>query len=81
MNNYYTEYGGRFDTYEEAVDACLCDQDVDDFETYFSYQVSYTQLLKWAIKQENFFNDFYDEIDKANLEYLNNVITEEYEDD
>lgn len=76
MTYYNTEYGGRFDTYDEAVETCLCDQDMDNFEEYFSLQVSYTKLLNWAVKQEKFFNDFCDEIDKANQEYLNDFITE-----
>ena len=64
MAYYTTEYGGRFDTYDEAVEACLCDQDLNDFEEYFNYQVGYTKLLKWAIEQENFFKDFNNEIDE-----------------
>lgn len=76
MTYYQTEYGGRFDTYDEAMEACLNDQEMEDFEEYFSYQVSYTKLFNWAIKQEKFYNDFCDEIDKANQEYLNDSITE-----
>ena len=74
MAYYTTEFGGRFDTYDEAAEACLCDQDINDFEDYFSLQVNYTKLLKWAIKQEKFFDDFYDEIDKANQEFLDEYI-------
>lgn len=80
MTYYLTEYGGQFDTYDEAVEACLSDQEMEDFEEYFSYQVSYTRLLNWAMKQEQFFNDFDNEIDKANQEYLSDSITE-YDDD
>ena len=80
MTYYNTEYGGRFDTYDKAVEACLCDQQMDDFEEYFSLQVSYTKLLNWAVKQEKFFSDFCNEIDKANQEYLNDFITEREDD-
>lgn len=76
MTYYETEYGGRFKTYDEAAEACLCDQDMDIFEEYFSLQVNYTKLLNWAIKQEGFFSDFDNEIDKANQEYLDDFITE-----
>ena len=74
MVYYTTEFGGRFDTYDEAAEACLCDQHMDDFEEYFSFQVSYTRLLNWACKQEQFFDDFCDEIDKANQEFLDEYI-------
>ena len=80
MAYYTTEFGGRFDTYDEAVEACLCDQDMNDFEEFFSLQISYTKLLNWAMKQENFSIDFSDEIDKANQEFLDEYITE-WEDD
>ena len=76
MTYYKTEYGGQFDTYDEAVEACLCDQDMDTFEEYFGPRVSYTKLLNWAMKQEKFFEDFSDEIDKAKQEYLDDFITE-----
>ena len=76
MAYYTTEFGGRFDTYDEAVEACLCDQEMDDFEDYFSRQVSYTKLLNWALEQEKFFNDFGNEIDKANQEFLDDCIRE-----
>lgn len=81
MTYYYTERGGQFNTYDEAVEACLCDQEIEDFEEYFGYQVSYTRLLNWAMKQEQFFNDFDDEINKANQEYLSDSITECEDDD
>lgn len=81
MSYYTTEFGGRFDTYDEAAEACLCDQGMDDFEEYFSLQVSYTKLLNWAIEQEKFFKDFSDEIDKANQEFLNECITEWEDED
>lgn len=80
MSYYNTKYGSQFNTYDEAVEACLCDQDMDDFEEYFSIQVSYTKLLNWAIKQKRFFDDFCNEIDKANQEYCEDFI-EEYEDE
>lgn len=76
MAYYTTEFGGKFDTYDKAVEACLCDQDMDDFEEYFSLQVSYKKLLNWAMEQEKFFEDFGDEIDKANQEFLNEYIRE-----
>lgn len=81
MTYYLTEYGGEFNTYDEAVEACLSDQEMEDFEEYFSYRVSYTKLLNWAMKQEKFFNDFDKEIDEANQEYLSDCITECEDDD
>ena len=76
MTYYTTEFGGTFDTYDKAAEACLEDQDMDDFEEYFGFQVSYTRLLNWAVKQDKFFEDFCDEIDKANQEFLNENIRE-----
>ena len=80
MSYYTTEYGSRFNTYDEAMEACLCDQDMNDFEEYFSHQVNYTKLLKWAVKQEKFYIDFDNEIGKATQEYLDDFITE-YDDE
>lgn len=77
MTYYTTEFGDdRFDTYDEAAEACLCNQDMDNFEEYFRCQVSYTRLLNWACKQEQFSDDFCDEIDKANQEFFNDFIIE-----
>lgn len=81
MVYYTTEYGGTFDDYDEAVVACMEDQSPEDFEEFFGYQVSYTKLLNWAMKQPTFHEDFYDEIEKANNEYLNEMITEREEDE
>lgn len=81
MAYYTTEFGGRFDTKEQAEEACFDDQTIEEFAEYFSYQVSFTTLLEWARRQENFYDEFSDEIDTANKEYLNEMIREWEEDE
>lgn len=73
---FVTEFGGYFNTREEAEEACLEDQSIDEFSEYFSFQVGYDRLLQWALRQNKFFDDFADQIEQANTEYFRDMITE-----
>lgn len=52
--------------YEDSYDT----MDNEDFEQYFSYQVSYTDLLNWARSQDGFYEHFNDEITRARDEFI-----------
>ena len=80
--------GGLYDvccnTEEEAREAALEDmsQDFDLFSEYFGYDVSYDQLLLFAMKHEDFYETFCNEIDNAEETYFReNYFEEEEEDD
>lgn len=69
---WHTEKGGIFKTEEEAREACLEDMEFEEFEEFFSQYISYNQLLQWALKQNQFFEDFADFIDEAEEDFLTN---------
>lgn len=78
---YYTnEWGGRFDTYEEAREATLENMEFEDLSEELAYSVSYPKLLEWAMKQPGFYEHFEDQINDAENEFCNEYITE-WEDD
>lgn len=74
MTYYETEFGGKFNTREQAEEACLEDQTIEDFTEYFGYQITFEALLNWAMRQENFSNDFSEQIEAANKEYFDDMI-------
>ena len=80
MAYYTTEFGGQFDTYEEAREACLEDMDFDNLSEYLSYRLGYDELLRWALKQEKFFLDFENQFTDAEEEFCADYI-HEWEDD
>ena len=78
---YYTnEWGGQFDTYEEAREATLEYMDFYDLSEELQYHVSFYALLEWAMKQPKFFDDFGDKVTAAEDEFCNEYI-HEWEDE
>lgn len=77
---YVTEFGNEFETYEEAAESCVETMETDDYIESLEYQIDYSRLLNWAMKQQSFFEDFEDEIHKAEEEFCNNYISY-YEDE
>ena len=78
---YYTnEWGGQFDTYEEAREATLENFEAEDLSDYLETAISFYTLLEWAMKQPKFFEDFEDKIHAAE-EYFCDTYISEWEDD
>ena len=79
---YVTEFGAEaeFETYEEAAEALVETMETDDYIELLGYQIDFFRLINWAMKQQNFFEDFSDEISKAEEEFCNNYISY-YEDE
>ena len=74
---YYTnEWGGKFDTYEEAREATLESINIEDLAEYFQCYMTFEDLLEWAMKQPKFFNDFEDKVAAAENYFCDNYISE-----
>lgn len=72
MSKYTRDYymPGEFMTYDEAWEDMQEQMALEDFSEYFGCHVGYDRLLEWAMKQENFFNDFEDEYTQAEQDYF-----------
>lgn len=70
----------EFDTEEEAFyDAC--DGMLDYSEEYLKPWVSYDKLVAWAMKHNDFFDKFRDELYKAQQDYFNDFYFEVEDED
>ena len=79
---YYTnEWGGEFDTYEEAREATLENFETSDLSEYLESNISFYTLLEWAMKQPKFFDDFEEKITAAENDFCDTYITEWEEED
>ena len=72
--------GMRFDSEEEAFDDAFNEMLPDYGEDYLKPWVDYYDLLKWAMKQDSFFEVFGDELYKAQRDFFNDFYVE-LEDD
>ena len=81
MSYFTNEWGGEFDTYEEAREATLENFDTEDLSEYLETCISFYTLLEWAMKQPNFFDDFGDKITAAEDYFCNTYISEWEEED
>ena len=72
--------GMRFNSEEEAFDDAFNEMLPDYGEDYLKPWVDYYSLLKWAMKQDGFFDAFEDELYKAQRDFFNDFYVE-LEDD
>ena len=70
MARYESTWGGEYETEDEARESAARNFDEADFRDYFEEQVSYATLLEWAMRQNNFSEDFCDEICEAENEFF-----------
>lgn len=74
--------GNQFESYEEAYDEALNKMDIIDLTDHFGNYVSFEQLLQWALKQDDFWNQFEDALNQAEQDYFEEWYhEEEVEDD
>lgn len=74
--------GNQFESYEEAYDDALNKMDITDLTDHFGNYVSFEQLLQWALKQDDFWNQFEDALSQAEQDYFEEWYhEEEVEDD
>jgi hypothetical protein len=82
MKTVWTDaYGNRFDSYEEVDDDAYEKMDWDDLSEFFHNYVGFTELLKWASKQENFWGTYEDDMTRARGDYIAEHYWEEEVDD
>lgn len=76
-----TEYGGRFETYEEAEKYVWENMDKDSREESLfeelAYWFSVEDLLNWCLKQSNFKEDFKSTFTRARADVCFGYIEEE----
>ena len=72
MSKYTRDYymPGEFMDFDAAWTDMEEQMTLEDFSEYFGCHVSYDHLLEWAMKQENFFNEFEDYYSLAEQEYF-----------
>ena len=76
------EDGDRFDTQEEAYEDALKKMDWDDLADFFRNYVGFTEFLKWASEQDNFWAKYEDDMYRAEEDYFTeNYWEEEVEDE
>lgn len=83
MKTVWVNYDGdRFDSYEEAYDDAEEKMDLPNFAEHFENYVDFEQLLKWALRQDNFWVEFEDAASQARQDYFEEWYhEEEVEDD
>lgn len=78
----YNVHGGFYKNYINAVIAARQSMSTEDFIDKIYDFIDYDKLIRWAIKQEAFWDDFYFETAEAEEAYINeNVIGYEDNDD
>ena len=78
-NMWYNEWGQEFETKEEAMANCVEKwNDYDLYDLLESYaNISWTDIVRWAIKQPNFATDFSKDIELAKQDFFNSCFYEE----
>ena len=71
----------RFDTYEDAREDASEKMDWNDLADHFHNYVTFTELLKWASKQDNFWAEYEDNMLRAEEDYFTDNYWEEEEED
>ena len=80
MSKYLRDDFTEFDSYDDAWADAMEQMDIDVFIEYFENYVSFSDLLRWAQKQSNFYDKFEDAISNANQDYFDDFYRE-LEDD
>ena len=73
--------GMKFEIEEEAFDDAGYEMLPDYGEDYLKPWVDYYDLLKWAMKQDGFFDAFEDELYKAQRDFFNDFYVEMEDDE
>ena len=80
MSKYLRDDFEEFDSYDDAWDDAMEQMDIDEFIEHFTNYVDFSDLLKWAQKQPNFYDDFGGAVSNAEQDYFDDFYRE-LEDD
>lgn len=80
MSKYLRDDFAEFDSYEKAWEDAMEQMDIDEFIEHFTNYVDFSDLLKWAQKQPNFYDDFDEAVSNAEQDYFDDFYRE-LEDD
>ena len=80
MSKYLRDDFTEFDSYDDAWEDAMEQMDFTDFAERFECQVNFWDLLNWARKQPNFYDDFCDAVSDAEQDYFDDFYRE-LEDD
>ena len=75
-----SKHGDCFDSYAEAYDDATEKMDFEDLSYFFNNYVGFTELLTWALKQDDFWNKYESYISQAENDYFEDNYWEEEEE-
>ena len=78
---WHNEWGEDFNSYEEARDETLKRMDEEDYLDVLTTPAIALKIVKWAMKKEDFYDQFQDEIDRIEQEFLDEYLWEEEEEE
>ena len=78
---WHNEWGEDFNSYEEARDETLKHMDEEDYLDVLTTPVIAWEIVKWAIKKEDFYDQFQDTINRIEQEFLDEYLWEEEEEE
>lgn len=82
---YETDYGERYEDYNDAIQSVTYNMSLDELFTALEDTMSMRTLLEWAWKQPDFVDRFCDEIceaeDKWAQQYVTEIEVEEEDED
>lgn len=70
MAHWESNYSNYFETEEEARNDAIETMTETEFYDYLSMAISFRELLAWAIKKDDFYDEFGDAVDEAEEEYF-----------
>lgn len=77
--HWHNDWGEEFDSYEEARDKTLEHMEEEDLLDFIFYCRNKDEIIRWAIRQEKFYEEFEDLIHQAEEDFLDEYLSEEEE--
>lgn len=78
---WHNEWGEDFNSYEEAREETLKHMDEEDYLDVLTTPAIAWEIVKWAMKKEDFYDQFQDKIDRIEQEFLDEYLWEEEEEE
>lgn len=76
---WHNDWGEEFDSYEEARDKTLEHMEEEDLLDFIFCCRNKDEIIRWAIRQEKFYEEFEDLIHQAEEDFLDEYLSEEEE--